>query len=86
MDTSTSQFPVYMLQLLPLVSHFHSLVTQASHVAKLGEITGKTRVLYLELGEITGKTCQVGSLQISSLTLGMLFFLILNDNGEPSYL
>ncbi len=28
----------------------------APHVAKLGEITGKTRVLYSELGEITGKT------------------------------
>ncbi len=27
-----------------------------THVAKLGEITGKTRVLYSELGEITGKT------------------------------
>ncbi len=27
-----------------------------AHVAKLGEITGKTRVLYSELGEITGKT------------------------------
>ena len=27
-----------------------------NHVAKLGEITGKTRVLYSELGEITGKT------------------------------
>ncbi len=27
-----------------------------SHLAKLGEITGKTRVLYSELGEITGKT------------------------------
>ncbi len=26
------------------------------HVAKLGEITGKTRVLYSESGEITGKT------------------------------
>ena len=25
-------------------------------MAKLGEITGKTGVLYLELGEITGKT------------------------------
>ncbi len=30
-----------------------SLIT---HVAKLGEITGKTRVLYSEFGEITGKT------------------------------
>ncbi len=29
------------------------LITQ---LAKLGEITGKTRVLYSELGEITGKT------------------------------
>ena len=31
-------------------------------MAKLGEITGKTRVLYLEFGEITGKLefCQVG--------------------------
>ncbi len=29
---------------------FHSLV------AKLGGITGKTRVLYSKLGEITGKT------------------------------
>ncbi len=27
-----------------------------SHVAKLGEITGKTRVLYSESREITGKT------------------------------
>ncbi len=27
-----------------------------SHVAKLGEITGKTRVLHSKLGEITGKT------------------------------
>ena len=27
-----------------------------AHVAKLGEITGKTRVLYSKLGEITGKT------------------------------
>ncbi len=27
-----------------------------THLAKLGEITGKTRVLYSELGEITGKT------------------------------
>ena len=27
-----------------------------AHVAKLGEITGKTRVLFSELGEITGKT------------------------------
>ena len=30
--------------------------TTITHVAKLGEITGKTRVLYSELGEITGKT------------------------------
>ncbi len=29
---------------------------QVTHVAKLGEITGKTRVLYSELWEITGKT------------------------------
>ncbi len=27
-----------------------------THVAKLGEITGKTRVLYSKLGEITGET------------------------------
>ncbi len=27
-----------------------------SHMAKLGEITGKTRVLYSKLGEITGKS------------------------------
>ncbi len=27
-----------------------------THLAKLGEITGKTQVLYSELGEITGKT------------------------------
>ncbi len=27
-----------------------------SHVAKLGEIMGKSPVLYSELGEITGKT------------------------------
>ncbi len=27
-----------------------------THLAKLGEITGKTRVLYSELGEITGRT------------------------------
>ncbi len=28
----------------------------ATHLTKLGEITGKTRVLYSELGEIIGKT------------------------------
>ena len=27
-----------------------------ARMAKLGEITGKTRALYSELGEITGKT------------------------------
>ncbi len=27
-----------------------------THVAKLGEITGKTRVLYSEFGQITGKS------------------------------
>ncbi len=32
------------------------IVLRPPHVAKLGEITGKTRVLYSELGKITGKT------------------------------
>ncbi len=31
-------------------------LVSSSHVAKLGEITGKTRVLYSKFGEITGKT------------------------------
>ena len=34
----------------------HESRTCPSHLAKLGEITGKTRVLHSELGEITGKT------------------------------
>ncbi len=29
-------------------------MSNITHVAKLGEITGQTRVLYSELGEITG--------------------------------
>ncbi len=29
---------------------------EGAHLAKLGEIVGKTRVLYSELGEITGQT------------------------------
>ena len=33
-----------------------SLCSMPSHLAKLGEITGKTRVLYSKVGEITGKT------------------------------
>ena len=33
-----------------------SMRERPPHVAKLGEITGKTRVLYSELGKITGKT------------------------------
>ncbi len=31
-------------------------LTKLTHLAKLGEINGKTRVLYSELGEFTGKT------------------------------
>ena len=37
------------------LNYFKGYVCSA-HVAKLGEITGETRVLYSKLGEITGKT------------------------------
>ena len=41
----------------PLVTTLcHIYYRKLAHVAKLGEITGKTRVLYAELGEVTGKT------------------------------
>ncbi len=36
--------------------HLSKWTERPSRVAKLGEITGKTRVLYSKLGEITGKT------------------------------
>ncbi len=37
------------------LTHVYSIYYTHTHVAKVGEVTGKTRVLYSELGE-TGKT------------------------------
>ncbi len=47
------------LKLVPWIyqeGHYGPCLYVTTHMAKLGEITGKTRVLFSELGEITGKT------------------------------
>ncbi len=40
-----------------------------THVAKLGEITGKTRVLDSELGEITGKSFTMWAIVICEIKI-----------------